>query len=395
MIGMGLWHTRALMVGGVVGLTAFVALLSPHGAAGAPGRQAITATVNAVTINPTILELPSWALAAGASTVDTEMLTGSTCVPTTSYGITDEFLLIHQEWCEGLNAVTGVYQDFRLDPTDPTPFIGERAASVYPTSAAAQAVVQGINSHLSSENDLDGTCNAAPNCILASFQDVETIENPDGTTSPGTTHDVEYAVWSSGNIVSEVAISIDPSLSGAVGRSYRDSMINNGAILVGEILAGQQPAQPTAAPTLTSTPSPTPTLLPTVTPIPSATATSIPFAFSVRTVKVAYGSANPQKAMSHASLTRVHIGQTVKLLIYATFVGINASMPIRLGFRVIRAGSTSYFKSEGDTLTSTDNGGVTVYWLTFRPTTSGTYAFSGTVFAGSKHQHKSVTFSVA
>jgi len=238
--------------------------------------------VNPGTFNYSLLALPQWALPTGAKTVDTQSLTGEYCVPDTSDGIVDEFLLVHRDWCEGLSATGGIFQDFFLDPGSPVPFVGEWAASVYADSAHAQAVVQGIQSYLSAQNELNGTCSASPNCVLGLFDDVETIRNPDGTISPSSTHTVHYAVWSQGNIVAEVAVSHAPDQSDNTGTSYADGMITNGAVLLNELLSGQQPAAPTATPTQTATS--TPTVVPTQTSVPTSTATPTQTATSTPTV---------------------------------------------------------------------------------------------------------------
>jgi len=303
--------------------------------------------------------------------------------------------------------------------------------SVYIDSAHAQAVVQGIQSYLSSENDLNGTCSASPNCVLGIFDDVETIDNPDGTTSPSSTHTVHYAVWSQGNIVGEVAVSHAPDQADSTGASYADGMIKNGAVLLSELLAGQQPAAPTATPTqtatststvvptqtslptstaiATSTPTrtatATPTVVPTQTSVPTSTATPTPtptamatagrLSFSVLSVKLAYGSAKPGNGLHRASLGLVRPGQNVKLLMYVRYSGIQGTVPVRVGFRVLRAGRTAYFVSTRATSSSADNGGATAYWTMFRPKLSGAYTFNGTISVETKHKHKSVTFKVA
>ena len=244
---------------------------------------------------------------------------------------------------------------------------------------------------------------ASPNCVLGIFDDVETIRNPDGTTSPSSTHTVHYAVWSQGNIVAEVAVSHAPDQSDSTGADYADGMITNGAVLLNELLAGQQPAAPTATPTQTATS--TPTVVPTQTSVPTSTATPTPtrtvtatadrLSFSVLSVKLAYGSARPGNALHHASLGSVRPGQNVKLLMYIRYSGIQGTVPVRVGFRVLRASRTAYFVSTKGALSSADNGGATAYWTMFRPKLSGAYTFNGTIFVEKKHKHKSVTFKVA
>lgn len=264
--------------------------------------------------------------------------------------------------------------------------------------------------------------------MLALFNDVETITNPDGTNSPSSTHTVHYAVWSQGNIVAEVAVSHTADQSDTTGTSYANGIITNRAILLSELLAGEQPAAPTVAPTQTATsmptatarqpatPSPTATLTQTATPTatatrtpaaaptrtatPTATATSQPepttgpMSFSVPSVKLAYGSAKPKNALHHASLTKVRQGQTVKLLLYVEYRGIEGRIPVRASFRVLRAGHTAFFVSSNGTAAATDNGGATAYWTTFRPKELGAYTFNATIFVGTKHKHKSAAFNV-
>jgi len=168
--------------------------------------------------------------------------------------------------------------------------------------------------------------------------------------------------------------------SDTTGTSYANGIITNGAILLSELLAGEQPAAPTVAPTQTATsmptatatrpatPSPTATLTQTATPTatatrtpaaaptrtatPTATATSQPepttgpMSFSVLSVKLAYGSAKPKNALHHASLTKVHQGQTIKLLLYVEYRGIEGRIPVRASFRVLRAGSYSFLRQQ-------------------------------------------------
>ncbi len=218
---------------------------------------------------------------------------------------------------------------------------------------------------------------ASPNCVHGIFDDVETIRNPDGTTSPSSTHTVHYAVWSQGNIVAEVAVSHAPDQSDSTGADYADGMITNGAVLLNELLAGQQPAAPTATPTQTATSTPTVvptqtsvptstatqsrtatstlTVVPTQTSVPASTATPTPtrtvmatagrLSFSVLSVKLAYGSARPGNALHHASLGSVRLGQNVKLLMYIRYSGIQGTVPVQVGFRVLRASRTAYFVS--------------------------------------------------
>ncbi len=403
---------RMGIVGAIV-LVTLVELLPAHRAIGASQRQAaVTATVNPLTINPAVLQLPSWALPAGSATVDILPLTSSPCTPQPTPPIVDEFLLVHQDWCAGLKAVTGIFQDARLNPSDAMPYIGQWAASVYPSIAQAQSAVSGVTSFLTTSHDTIGACSVAPNCVLASFQDVEEITNPDGTTSPGSTHDVVYAVWSEGNVVAEVAVAFEQTQSTNIAGLYRNSMVTNGAILVGEILAAQAPAAPTATPTATftqtptatqtpkATQTPTPTQspkstsIPTSTPTPTATPRSVPFSFTLQSVKVAYASAKPANAPSRASLSQLNVGQNVKLFAIVTYKGISTALPIRLVVRVTRSSKTTYLKDETGTASPSDNDGFTAYWTMFRPTQSGAYTLTGTLYIGGHHQHKTVTFSV-
>jgi hypothetical protein len=115
----------------------------------------------------------------------------------------------------------------------------------------------------------------------------------------------------------------------------------------------------------------------------------------VQSAKVAYGSAQPANAVHHASLSIVKVGQNVKLLVYATYTGVVGEVPIHLGFRVERSGRTVYFTSRSGTVSSSmSNGGTAAYWVYFRPKQAGAYTFSGTVFVGHEHQHKTVPFRV-
>jgi len=403
-------QVRAVCMALIAGAAVLFGFVAPGDVRSAPMLQvATTPTVNPGTLNPALLDLPAWALPAGAASVDTFVLSDADCTPSPTDPIADEFLLVHQDWCT-LGAATGVFQDFRLDPADATPYIGEWAATVYASDTAAQTVVQGVTSYLNSESDTRGSCSVAPNCVLASYQDQVTITNPDGTTSPGPTYNVEYAVWSQGNIVGEVAIQYTQDQSTATALSYEAGMMNNAAVLLGEILAGQPPAAPTATPTttpsptatvtatVTSTPTATstPTLTSTPTPSPTKTASPAPAlrSYLVQMAKVAYGSAKPANALHHSSLSKLRVGQNVKLLIYATFAGVHGRVPIRLGFRVIRLNRTVFFKSESVALTAANNTGISAFWIYYRPKQTGKETYSGTVFVGKHHQHKSVTFDV-
>jgi hypothetical protein len=137
-----------------------------------------------------------------------------------------------------------------------------------------------------------------------------------------------------------------------------------------------------------------PTVTLTATPTPNGTPSAVPFSFTLRSVKVAYGSANPVNAAGHGSLKLLKVGQTVKLLAIVAYDGITTTMPIRLAFRVSRAGTSTFFKSETGTISPADNGGFDAYWMMYRATGAGAYTATGTLYIAGHHQHESATFSV-
>jgi hypothetical protein len=86
----------------------------------------------------------------------------------------------------------------------------------------------------------------------------------------------------------------------------------------------------------------------------------------------------------------------VKLLIYVTYAGGGGKVAIGRGFRVLRGRSTVYVSTHrSETTFGQSRQWSATYWVYFRPARAGTYTYSGTVFVGSRHQHKTVTFRVA
>ena len=114
----------------------------------------------------------------------------------------------------------------------------------------------------------------------------------------------------------------------------------------------------------------------------------------MRSAKVAYYSARPDRAVTHSSLTKLRVHQTVKLLIYATFRGIVSSEQVVLGFRVTKGGATTFFKRVPTTVTSGSDNRLLGFWTYYQPTQTGKFSYSGTLHVGGKHQHKTVFFSV-
>lgn len=422
---------RVVILSVCIALLGVVGIGAPRNAHGAGSRQAAPVpTVNPNTLSVQSLNLPSWALPPTAHQVDSAVLSGAPCVPDTTGDIVDEFLLEHQDWCQGLGAATGIFQTFLLDQASPSPYVGEWAASVYGTADQAQTTLSGINAHLTADNDVDGPCTLMVTCTIASFQDEETITNPDGTTSPGKTLNVLYAVWVEGNIMAEVAIAYLPGQPDATAQAYLNSIVSNADVLVREILAGQQPAAPTAIPTPASTATPLPmatatsaatplpmataTSAPTASPVPMATAISTPMAtpmstatsvsapvpskpvgFDVTTVRVEYGSANLDKALHRSSLRRIRLHQKVKLVIYGAFSGVQKATPAKLGFRITCGGRTAAINRQAVTLTTADNGGYTAYSEFWTANRMGQCSFAGTIFVNGKHKHKNVQFAVS
>jgi hypothetical protein len=155
----------------------------------------------------------------------------------------------------------------------------------------------------------------------------------------------------------------------------------------------------TAVPTPTSTATPVPTPTSTATPMPTPTPTRTPQgtlqSFSVLAAKVVYGSAVPAKAINHASLGKVRVGHTVKLLVSATYAGVVGEVPVWVGFRVELGGQTVSYTTQSETVSLfTSSSDTAAYWVYFRPEQTGAYTFIGTVHVGQKHQHKTVAFHV-
>jgi hypothetical protein len=144
-----------------------------------------------------------------------------------------------------------------------------------------------------------------------------------------------------------------------------------------------------------ATSSPTPTSTATVAPTDTPTLTAVPgISFTVEAVKVAYGSANPTKAFTHGSLSRVKAGQKVKLILYAKLTGIDSVEPVSTGFRVTSAGKTVLLTHSTHAVTPAENGHDLDWTQLYIPRKAGHYTFDGTLFVGSHHRHKSINFAV-
>jgi hypothetical protein len=118
----------------------------------------------------------------------------------------------------------------------------------------------------------------------------------------------------------------------------------------------------TNALTPVATPSPTPAQ--TSTPMTTASPVAAPTEpqFSVIGAKVGYGSSNPEKMASRKSLTRVKLGQKVKLLAYVSLSSVTASSPAAIGFRITSNSKTRFFQKKYVTVDASQNGAKS-FWI--------------------------------
>jgi hypothetical protein len=135
-----------------------------------------------------------------------------------------------------------------------------------------------------------------------------------------------------------------------------------------------------------------------VAPTPTGTATAVSssaFTFAVEAAKIGYASSDPTKVFHRPSLSRIKVGQRVKLILYAKLSGIGADASVSVGFRVTEKGKTILLTRGTHAVTPADNGQDLDWTHYFTPRTAGSFTFAGTLFVGSHHRHKSISFSVA
>ncbi|MGH2449217.1 MAG: hypothetical protein ACRDFS_11540 [Chloroflexota bacterium] len=361
---------RSLIAAGLILALPLYVVLAPRTVSGAAVRQA-TATVRARTFDPALLDLRAAGLPAGTVPVDNSVLNTPSCDPQTTAPISDEFLIVHSDWCQGLHDVTGVFQDFRLDPSDPVPYVGEWAATVYDSASVAASVAQTIDGSLQANDYVDGTCPLSPNCEVASFEDVAV------DPSQRANYYVFYEVWSTANLVGEVAIEFGENGSVTKAQDYLSLLAGKGASLLIAVL------------------SPPKTATPTGTLAASATgARKIKLSFSVRSVKVARGNASPERVANQGSLGIVHLRQRVKLLMFVWFQGISRATEARVNFRLTDRGHVIESRSSLHTLNAAVNGHVMSFWIYGLLRRTGPCSLTGTAVFNGHHQHKTVRFRV-
>jgi hypothetical protein len=114
--------------------------------------------------------------------------------------------------------------------------------------------------------------------------------------------------------------------------------------------------------------------------------------FSVQQVKIGYASSKLSNMLHRPSLTQVHVGQKAKLYVVATFGPIRSKLAVSLGFRVTSGGRTASFEKVTRTVPPSSRSATLGWSEYFIPRWAGSYSFSGTLFVGSAHQHKALTF---
>jgi hypothetical protein len=144
---------------------------------------------------------------------------------------------------------------------------------------------------------------------------------------------------------------------------------------------------PAGTPTMTATPE--------ISPVATPTATEVvpPITFNVEAVKVGYGSSKPANVMHRASLSRATIGHHVKLIVFGKLSDIVEAAQMAVGFRVTEGRTTVYFDKVKETVSASDDGKDLAWSQLFTAKKKGSYLFTGTLFVGSHHRHKQVSFS--
>jgi hypothetical protein len=111
-------------------------------------------------------------------------------------------------------------------------------------------------------------------------------------------------------------------------------------------------------------------------------------------VKVGYGSSRPANVLHKKSLSKTPVNRKVKLIVYCIFSGVTNLMHVDVGFRVTWGLRTVFFLKDIQIVTPADNGHDLAWYSYYTPNHPGGRTLTGTVFVGTKHQHKAVTFSV-
>jgi hypothetical protein len=184
----------------------------------------------------------------------------------------------------------------------------------------------------------------------------------------------------------------DLNLSCVTFRPFLQSPFCSAALAVP---GGTPTATPTNCPEATATPTPTPTPTPIPTPTPTRTTLPSAFAFSVQSVKVAYGSAKLENVAHRASRPRIRLGQKVKLCVFFQYNGVQQPqrLPYYLGLRVQHSGKTVLYVEWHSNAVQQENDVLEGYSVYFTPHIAGSFTFSGTLFANGKHKHKLVAFT--
>jgi hypothetical protein len=188
----------------------------------------------------------------------------------------------------------------------------------------------------------------------------------------------------------------------SVGTATATATVIPGSTATATTIAGStSTSTPVPSPTNTAAAVPTNTATPsttgTATPAPTDTSTSVPAAqvkFIVEAAKIGYGSSNPAKVFTKTSLSHVKVGEKVKLILYAKLTGLAASESVTIGFRVTSAGKTDLLARGNQTVAPSENGQNLFWSHFFTPSKKGAYTFAGTLFVGSHHRHKTVSFAV-
>jgi hypothetical protein len=353
---------------------------------------------SAPAIAPSAFALPPWAIPATAMQIDSETIPQS-CDPHAT-GVPDVLLLAHESWCD-LDVSTGLFEMFSFPSSTSSTTTAAWAATVYPSASAASNVAQLAASEMDSIEVDDYGCDTDVQlCHLYDFTDQSTFDNPDGTVSPGPSSDVWYQIWVRQNVVAEVALRTPDGADSPADGTF-ETLVGDADIVVQAALQGvtPQPLTPTptvtVAPTATDTPTQSSTSTSSATPIPTSTPTSSgPLSYSMRSVKIGYGSSITSNMLDNKSLASIRVAQKVKLYAFATFSNIVAPTPIQIAFRVTCNGKTSLYDNESEQLTSGNDSGYMSWWRYFSPSHPGACTFTATVFVHGTHQHKSVAFAV-